>query len=93
MPVVAAALTPVPSVMPGTETAVPVVLLKALTYRMTLASIPSTWDALVPLITSGRLHPEEVFTHRFDLGNAPDAYRLFESREDGVIKVLLDTTR
>jgi threonine dehydrogenase-like Zn-dependent dehydrogenase len=71
----------------------PVVLLKALTYRMTLASIPGTWDALVPLITSGRLHPEEVFTHRFDLGHAPDAYRLFESREDGVIKVLLDTTR
>jgi alcohol dehydrogenase len=71
----------------------PVVLLKALTYRMTLASIPGTWDALVPLITSGRLHPEDVFTHRFDLGDAPDAYRLFESRKDGVIKVLLDTTR
>ena len=70
----------------------PVVLLKALTYRMTLASIPSTWDALVPLLTAGRLHPEDVFTHRFALGDTPDAYRLFESREDGVIKVLIDTT-
>jgi threonine dehydrogenase-like Zn-dependent dehydrogenase len=71
----------------------PVALLKRLTFRVTLASIPGTWPALVPLIASGRLHPEDVFTHRMGLSDAAEAYRLFDAREDGVLKVLLDPTR
>jgi 2-desacetyl-2-hydroxyethyl bacteriochlorophyllide A dehydrogenase len=67
-----------------------VALMRRLTFRMTLASIPSTWDALVPLVSSGRLRPEEVFTHKMGLSDAAEAYRLFDSREDGVLKVLLD---
>ena len=69
-----------------------ILFLKRLTFRATLASIPSTWPALVPLIESGRLHPEQVFTHHLGLSEAPEAYRLFESREDGCLKVLLDPT-
>jgi threonine dehydrogenase-like Zn-dependent dehydrogenase len=57
---------------------------------VTLASIPTTWPALVPLIESGRLHPEDVFTHRMGLSQAADAYRTFDSKSDGVLKVLLD---
>lgn len=68
----------------------PVALMKRLTFRVTIASIPSTWAALLPLVASGRLHPEDVFTHRMGLTQAAEAYRLFESREDGVLKVLLD---
>ena len=64
----------------------------ALMRRLTLASIPATWDALVPLIDSGRLHPEDVFTHRMGLSDAAEAYRVFDAREDGVLKVLLDPT-
>jgi len=71
---------------------VPVALMKRLTFRVTLASIPTTWAALVPLIASGKLHPEDVFTHRMGLSEAAEAYRLFEAREDGVLKVLLDPT-
>ncbi|MGQ0832632.1 MAG: alcohol dehydrogenase catalytic domain-containing protein [Microthrixaceae bacterium] len=71
---------------------VPVALMKRLTFRVTLASIPTTWSALVPLIASGRLHPEEVFTHRMGLSEAAEAYRVFDAREDGVLKVLLDPT-
>jgi threonine dehydrogenase-like Zn-dependent dehydrogenase len=70
----------------------PIALMKRLTFRVTLASIPSTWGALLPLVASGRLRPEEVFTHRLGLSEAAEAYRLFESREDGVLKVLLDPT-
>ena len=33
----------------------PMILFKRLTVRGTLASIPSTWDALIPLIAAGRL--------------------------------------
>lgn len=71
---------------------VPVALMKRLTFRVTLAAIPTTWAALIPLILTGRLHPEEVFTHRMGLSEAAEAYRIFEAREDGVLKVLLDPT-
>jgi 2-desacetyl-2-hydroxyethyl bacteriochlorophyllide A dehydrogenase len=61
-----------------------------LTFRAAIAPIPSTWPALLPLVASGRLHPEEVFTHRLPLSEAARAYHLFANREDGCLKVLLD---
>ena len=70
----------------------PILLFKKLTLRATYASIPSTWPALLPLVASGRLHPEDVFTHRLGLSEASEAYRIFDAREDGVLKVLLDPT-
>jgi alcohol dehydrogenase len=70
----------------------PVALFKRLTFRVTLASIPTTWSALFPLVERGTLRPEEVFTHRLGLSDAPDAYRIFAGHEDGVLKVLLDPT-
>ena len=45
-----------------------------------------------PLVASGKLHPEDVFTHRMGLSEAAEAYRIFDAREDGVLKVLLDPT-
>ena len=66
--------------------------MKRLTFRVTLASIPTTWPALFPLVQSGKLRPEEVFTHRLGLSDAAEAYRIFDAREDGVLKVLLDPT-
>ena len=74
----------------GLPMPMPVLLMKRLTFRVTLASIPTTWPALLPLVASGRLHPEDVFTHHLGLSEAAEAYRLFESRTDGVLKVLLD---
>jgi threonine dehydrogenase-like Zn-dependent dehydrogenase len=68
------------------------VFLRALTVRATMASIPSTWDALWPLLESGRLQPAPVFTHRLGLSQAPEAYRIFDNHEDSVLKVLLDPT-
>jgi alcohol dehydrogenase len=74
----------------GLPMPMPVLLMKRLTFRVTLASIPTTWPALLPLVANGRLHPEDVFTHHLGLSEAAEAYRLFESRTDGVLKVLLD---
>ena len=66
------------------------VLLKSLTVRAVFAPIPGTWSALVPLIQSGRLSGlGETFTHRMGLSRAPEAYELFDSRSDGVLKILL----
>ncbi len=77
----------------GLPMPMPVLLMKRLTFRVTIASIPTAWPALIPLIESGRLHPEDVFTHRLGLSEAAEGYRVFDSREDGVLKVLLDPTR
>lgn len=71
----------------------PVALMKRLTFRVTLAAIPTTWPALFPLVQSGKLRPEEVLTHRLGLSDAAEAYRIFDAREDGVLKVVLDPTR
>jgi threonine dehydrogenase-like Zn-dependent dehydrogenase len=68
----------------------PLALMKRLTFRVTLCSVPSTWGALVPLVASGRLQPQDVFTHKLGLSAVAEGYRLFEAREDGILKVLLD---
>jgi len=70
-----------------------VAMVKGITFRICVADIPSTWDNLIPLVANGKLHPEDVFTHRMGLSEAPDAYRLFDAKDDGVVKVLLDPTR
>jgi alcohol dehydrogenase len=66
--------------------------IRDLTFRIGICPIQSTWDALVPLVASGRIEPADVFTHRLPLSEVAEAYRLFDSRDDGVLKVLLDPT-
>ena len=65
-------------------------LLKNLTFRIGVCPIPEFWPELIPLVQAGRLRPERVFTHRLPLSKGADAYRLFDERRDGVLKVLLD---
>jgi alcohol dehydrogenase len=66
------------------------VFLNSLTLRTIFAPIPGTWAALVPLVLSGRLALTETFTHHMGLSQVAAAYQLFDSRGDGVLKVLLD---
>jgi threonine dehydrogenase-like Zn-dependent dehydrogenase len=69
---------------------IPMALMKRLTFRVTLASVPVTWVALIALVAGGGLMPEDVFSLRLGLSDAADAFRFFDNREDGVLKVLLD---
>lgn len=41
------------------------------------------------MIETGALDPSFVVTHRLALEDAAEAYRMYDRREDGVIKVLL----
>jgi threonine dehydrogenase-like Zn-dependent dehydrogenase len=66
------------------------VFLKSQTLRAIFAPIPSTWAALVPLVQAGKLVLSPTFTHHLGLSQAAEAYELFDSRSDGVLKVLLD---
>ena len=68
-------------------------LMKDLTFRIGICPVPELWDDLVPLVQAGRLRPESVFTHRLPLSKGAEAYALFDSRSDGVMKILLDPTR
>ena len=65
------------------------VFLKSLTVRTVFAPVPGTWPSLVPLLQSGRLQLADTFTHRMPLSQVAEAYDLFDSRRDGVLKVLL----
>jgi alcohol dehydrogenase len=65
------------------------VFLKSLTVRTIFAPVPGTWPSLVPLVQTGRLQLAETFTHRMELSRVAEAYDLFDSRRDGVLKVLL----
>jgi threonine dehydrogenase-like Zn-dependent dehydrogenase len=65
------------------------VFLKSLTVRTIFAPVPGTWPSLVPLVQTGRLQLADTFTHRMPLTQVAEAYDLFDSRRDGVLKVLL----
>ena len=67
--------------------------IKNLEFIISLCSVQYELPALMPLVTSGRLDPAMVITHRMGLTEGADAYALFASRDHGVTKVVLDPGR
>ena len=45
---------------------------------------------ILNLISAGKLDASALITHTYPLSEAPDAYALFSSRRDGVMKIALD---
>jgi alcohol dehydrogenase len=68
-------------------------MVKELEFHIGLCSVQAELPTLLPLVTSGRLRPSEVVTHRLGLSEGSAAYELFASRADGVGKVVLDPRR
>ena len=62
-----------------------------LTFRIGTCSVPEELPALFPLVQSGRLRPEKYVSHRMALSEGAEAYRLFEAREAGALKMVLTT--
>ncbi len=60
-----------------------------LTFRIGTCSVPEELPALFPLVQSGRLRPERYVSHRLPLSEGAEAYRLFEAREAGALKMVL----
>ena len=60
-----------------------------LTFRIGTCSVPEELPALFPLVRSGRLRPERYISHRLPLSAGPDAYRMFDARENGALKMVL----
>ena len=64
--------------------------LKGVNFSMGVAHFNNTMDEVITLIRSGQLDPARVISHRMGLSEAPEAYRLFASRE--ATKIVLDPT-
>ena len=59
-------------------------LFRSLTLRMTTAPVHQTWPELVPLVVNGRLRTDGIFTHRFPLDEAAEAYAAAAARSPGL---------
>jgi 2-desacetyl-2-hydroxyethyl bacteriochlorophyllide A dehydrogenase len=64
-------------------------LFRSITLRMTTAAVQQTWKDLIPLVQSGALRTDGIFTHRFDLEDAAAAYQQVAARSGDCIKVLM----
>ncbi|KAJ3284826.1 hypothetical protein HK104_009760 [Borealophlyctis nickersoniae] len=47
------------------------------------------WPTLLPLIEKGELDPSFVITHEVPIDKAPEMYKIFDEKKEGVIKVVL----
>ncbi len=62
---------------------------KSLTFCIALCSVQIHWPELIPLVRSGRLHPEKFITHRLSLSEGAHAYHLTDSKEEGALKMVM----
>jgi threonine dehydrogenase-like Zn-dependent dehydrogenase len=64
-------------------------LIRSITLRMTTAPVQRTWPELIPLLRSGRLDVDGIFTTTMPLDEAAKAYATAESRSGDEVKILL----
>jgi threonine dehydrogenase-like Zn-dependent dehydrogenase len=62
---------------------------KGITIRANQASVKRLLPKLIEHITSGRLNPKELITHRVPLEEVSDAYHIFSKKLDNCIKTIL----
>jgi threonine dehydrogenase-like Zn-dependent dehydrogenase len=78
----------------GSATPMPLMELfdKQVQVRMGQANVKSWIDRILPLVTDDAdpLGTEDFATHRMPLVAAPEAYELFQEKQDGAIKVVLE---
>jgi threonine dehydrogenase-like Zn-dependent dehydrogenase len=63
---------------------------KGVTLRMGQAHVKRWVDDILPLLLDGDpLGTDDLATHRLPLDDAPHAYRIFQEKRDGAVKILL----
>lgn len=68
------------------------ILYKNATIRAGVAPVTLMWENLVPLLQQGRLKAEGLFSHTMDLSDGTEAYRLFDARDDNVVKIMMNVS-
>lgn len=81
--------------LPQGDTAVPMrdIIYRNLTVRAGVANVVAQWESLVPLLQSGRVKGDGLFTHRMNLSEGAEGYRMFDAREEGVMKIMFELDR
>ncbi|HET9876243.1 MAG TPA: alcohol dehydrogenase catalytic domain-containing protein [Mycobacterium sp.] len=64
-------------------------LLRSITLRMTIAPVQRTWPELIPLLQSGRLDVDGIFTTTLPLADAAAGYAAMAARSGQDVKVRL----
>jgi len=62
---------------------------KGLTMRGSQVFVHKYWKELLSYIESGKVDPTFVITHTLPLKRGDEAYRAFDKKEDGAIKIIL----
>jgi threonine dehydrogenase-like Zn-dependent dehydrogenase len=62
---------------------------KGLTFRMGQTHVQRYMRPLLEHIEQGDIDPSFIITHRLPLDEAPHAYKIFEEKKDGCIKVVM----
>jgi threonine dehydrogenase-like Zn-dependent dehydrogenase len=62
---------------------------KGLTIRANQCSVKRHLPRLFEHVLAGRIDPKAVITHRFPLEEIAEAYHMFTSKEDGIIKPVI----
>lgn len=62
---------------------------KSLTMKGGQVPVQRYWKQLLEYIQKGEVDPTFVITNKMKLDEAPIAYRMFDEKEEGVIKILL----
>jgi len=62
---------------------------KGITMRGNQASVKRLLPKMIDHVMSGRLNPKGIISHRFPLEEIGDAYHMFSTKQDNIIKPLL----
>lgn len=62
---------------------------KGITLRMGQVRVQALQHTLLDLILKEKLHPEQIITHTVPLEAAASAYRMFNDKTDGCLKVVM----
>ena len=76
-------------VQPGIELPFQIAQAKSLTIHIGIAGVANLWNELIPLVQAKKIRGDNVFTHHFSLSEGAEAFRMFDAREDGVMKTML----
>ena len=80
--------------LPQPDVALPLnlILYKGVTVKAGVAPVPDLWEPLIPLLQTGRLKAAGLFSHEMDLADGAEAYRIFDAREESVIKIMMNVS-
>jgi threonine dehydrogenase-like Zn-dependent dehydrogenase len=62
---------------------------KGLTFKMGQTHVPKYMLPLLERIKQGKIDPSYIITHRLGIEDAPNAYQIFEQKQDNCIKIVL----